>query len=174
MEKVGQTFRGKLVEHLKKGVDANKNIFMLRYEGISSSEIGDFRKSLKASGAQMYVSKNSIAQKALQELEHDKLAERIGGQTAFIWSNADAVAVSKLLIKFIKGREGVTVPAGILEGKILEQEEIKRLSELPSREVLLSMLLSTIQSPLTRLAGALNAKTREVLSILKQLSERSK
>ena len=120
----------------------------------------------------MYVSKNSIAQKALKELKQDKLAERVVGQTAFIWSNADSVAVSKVLIKFIKDRERVTVPAGIFEGKILEQEDIKRLSELPSREVLLSMLLSTIQAPLTRLAGALNAKTREVLSILKQLSEK--
>ena len=66
----------------------------------------------------------------------------------------------------------VCIAGGLLEGKELNKNDVKKLSDLPSREVLLSMLLSTIQSPLTRLAGALNAKTRDLISVLKQLSEK--
>jgi large subunit ribosomal protein L10 len=76
------------------------------------------------------------------------------------------------LVDFVKGFEGVIVQGGLLQGRILEQEDVKRLSELPTREILLAKLLSVIQSPLNRLAMALNAKTRELLSILKQLSEK--
>ena len=72
----------------------------------------------------------------------------------------------------IKDFETVIVQGGLLQGKLIEQADIKKLSELPSRDVLLSMLLSAIQSPLTRLAGALNAKTRDLVSVLKQLSEK--
>ena len=91
---------------------------------------------------------------------------------AFVWSQADAVEVAKALVKFAKECENIKIRGGLLDGKILEKDQIIQLSELPSRQVLLTMLLSTIQSPLTRLAGALSGKTQELLSILKQLSEK--
>ena len=120
----------------------------------------------------MYVSKNSLASLALKDLEREKLAESIDGQTAFIWSDSDSVEISKILVEFAKDIDTVSVSGGLLEGKILDKDDVKRLSDLPSREILLSMLLSAIQSPLTRFAQALNAKTRDLLSVLKQLSEK--
>ncbi len=80
--------------------------------------------------------------------------------------------ISKVLCKFSKECEFVKLSAGLLEGRILNLDDIKKLSELPSKQVLLALLFGTIQAPLTRLAGALNAKTQELLSILKQLSEK--
>ena len=80
--------------------------------------------------------------------------------------------MSKILVDFVKGTEDFIVQGGLLQGRVLEKNDVTRLSELPSRDVLLSMLLSSLQAPLTRLAGALNAKTRELVSVLKQLSEK--
>ena len=170
--KVGQVFRASLANRVKAGVDKNSNVFLLSYTRLSAPQMNDLRKTLKKVGADVCVSKNAIAKVALKELKHDKLAERVSGQTAIVLSNKDSVEVSKILIKFTKELENVKLQVGLLEGKILEREDIKRLSELPSREVLLAMLLGTLQAPLTRLAGALNAKTQELLSILKQLSEK--
>jgi len=59
----------------------------------------------------------------------------------------------------------------VLDGAFLTQAEVKTLSDLPSREVLLAKLLGTMSAPLTRFAGALNAKTRDMISILKQKSD---
>ena len=75
-------------------------------------------------------------------------------------------------MKFAKGNEGVNVEGGLLDGVFLSQTEVKRLADLPSREDLLAQLLQTILSPMTRLAGVMNAKSRDLLSILKQLSEK--
>ena len=172
MKRIGQIVRDRLVDRIKQGVDQNKSVFLISYSKVSGPRINDLRKNLKAIGAQVCVSKNAIAVLALKQLKQDNLAERISGQTAIIWSNADSVEVSKVLIKFIKDLENVRLQGGLLEGTILEKQDIKKLSELPSREVLLAMLLGTLQAPLSRLAGALNAKTRDLLSILKQLSER--
>ena len=172
MKKVGQLYREDLSNRIKEAIDHNSNVFLVSYSSLSGAQLNDFRKSLKKAGADVFVSKNSIARITLKNLKHDKLAERIKGQTALVWSSADSVQVSKILIKFAKDSENIKLQGGLLEGKILEQDDIKKLSDLPSREVLLSMLLGTIQAPLTRLAGALNAKTRDLLSILKQLSEK--
>ena len=172
MKRIGQIFRESLVNRVKDGVGQNGCIFVISYSQVPASQINDFRKRLKAAGADVYVSKNSIAQIALKDLNQNGLAEKITGQMAFVWSQADSVEVAKALVKFAKECENIKIRGGLLDGKILEKDQIIQLSELPSRQVLLTMLLSTIQSPLTRLAGALNGKTRELLSILKQLSEK--
>ena len=171
MKKVGQIFRENFVKHIKENVSSNGNVFLLNYSQLSGEKLSDLRKNLSNAGANMYVSRNSIAQIALKELEKEQLSKAIEGQTAFVWSSSDSVEISKILVEFAKGIDSVSVAGGRLEGKILSKADVQKLSELPSREVLLAMLLSAIQSPITRFAQALNAKTRELLSVLKQLSE---
>lgn len=172
MKRIGQAFRENLVNRVKDGIGQNGCIFVVSYSQVPASQINDFRKRLKAAGADIYVSRNSIAQIALKDLNQSALAEKITGQMAFVWSQADSAEVAKALVKFAKECENIKIRGGLLDGKILEKDQIVQLSELPSRQVLLTMLLSTIQSPLTRLVGALGGKTQELLSILKQLSEK--
>lgn len=172
MEKVGTILRKTLVLQIQDGVKESGSVFVLSYSRVSASQMDTLRKDLKRLKAHLRVSKNRLAQIALSELKQDPLAGRIAGQTAFIWSSADVVPVSKTIIKFSEQCDGVVVRGGLLEGAVLEPDDIKRLSDLPSREILLSQLLQTMISPVTRLAGSLNAKSRDLLSILKQLSEK--
>lgn len=171
MKRVGQIFRETLVNRIKDEISGKDNVFLLSYSDLSGEKINALRKELKKTSTSMVVSKNAIAQLALKEMDYSPLAEKVEKQTAFIWGNADSSAVSKILIDFEKDCNQVKVQGGILEGKVLDAQDVVKLSDLPSREVLLSMLLSAIQSPLSRLAGVLNAKTRDLLSVLKQISE---
>ena len=169
MKKVGQIYRENLANRIKKSVEDSSSIFLISYSHISGPKMNDLRKSLRSIGADVFVSRNTIARQALKELKQETFTERLKGQTAFIWSKSDSAEISKVLCKFIKDCETVKLQGGLLDGRVLEFDDIKRLSELPSRQVLLSILLGTMQAPLTRLAGALNAKTQELFSILKQL-----
>ena len=99
------------------------------------------------------------------------LGERIEGQMALVLTDADVSEISKILVKFAKDYEGFVLKGGVLDGAILSADEVRTLSDLPSREVLLAKLLGTLSAPITRFAGALNAKTRDFASILKQKSE---
>jgi large subunit ribosomal protein L10 len=171
MKKVGQLYREALVNQVKKGVTENDNTFLLSYSQVSGLQMSDLRKNLKQTGANVCVTKNSVFRLALKEVEQEELSNRVSGQTALVWGGTDSAEISKILIDFIKTSENVVVQGGLLQGRILEQADVKKLSELPSREVLLATLFATIQSPLTRFAGALNAKTRDLLSVLKQLGE---
>ena len=171
MTRVGQLYRERLVTVCREGIEKNDNLFLVSYTKINSAKIGDLRKNLKQAGAKVSVNVNSLSRRALKDLKYDDLAGRVSGQTAFIWSNADVAAVSKILVDFAKGCETFVIQGGLLSGRVLKKEDVKTISELPSREVLLAQLLGMLQAPVSRLLGAFNAKSRDLLSILKQLSE---
>ena len=172
MNKVGQIYRETMVNRVKDSVEKRSSTFLLTYSGISGPQMNTLRKGLRQIGADIYVSKKSIAQIALKNLNFENLAERLAGQTAFIWSDADSVEISKALIKFSKECEGLLIRGGLLQGQLLEKRDIERLSDLPSKQVLRSQLLGVMQSPVSRLATVINGKTRELLFLLKQLSEK--
>ncbi len=172
MGKVGKLIRETLVTNIKEKVQHSNMTFVLSYTAVSSARLGVLRKNLKKIGAHVHVSKNRIAQIALKELKQEQLAEEIKGQTAFVWTDADAVTVSKALVNFTKECETAKIQGGLLSGAYLAQHDVKRLSDLPSREVLLSRVLGVMVAPMQRLMGAMNSKSRDLLSILKQLSEK--
>lgn len=172
MKRVGQIYREQINSRIVEGIEQNESVFVMSFSGLDGSKLNGLRQELQKAGANMFVSKNTIASIVLKELKHESLAERVSSQTAFVWSNADSAAVSKVLMEFSKELDDVDIQGGVLDGQTLDQADVKRLSDLPPREVLLSTLLGTIQAPLTRFAGALNAKSRDLLSILKQYSEK--
>ncbi len=174
LKKAGHIVRDSFLNHVKDGVNKRRNIFLISYTKVSSGKMDDFRKILHRAGAEVYVSKNTIAERALRELKFERLAERIKGQTAFILSDADTVEISKALTKFVKTCDGILVQGGLLQGEVLEKKDVERLSELPAREVLIATLLGTLQSPIVRFASALNSKTYDLLNVLKQVSEQKK
>ncbi|MFT5169659.1 MAG: large subunit ribosomal protein L10, partial [Candidatus Omnitrophota bacterium] len=79
--------------------------------------------------------------------------------------------VAKAVVEFVKENDTVQVKGAVIDGVIVTAADVKVLSELPAKPVLQAMLLSTMQAPVSRLLGAFNAKSRDLLSILKQLSD---
>lgn len=172
MERVGKIFRKGLSDGIKQGVENNSSVFVFSFSALSATKMNSLRKGLRKVGAKVVVSKNRVAKIALKEIQHEALGENVNGQTAFVFSDQDSVAVSKALLDFAKSCEGLLVQGGLLDGNILRKEDVKRLADLPPKEVLQAKLLGLISAPITRLYSALNAKSRELLSILKQLSEK--
>ena len=170
--KVGTLYRQRMANSVKDGVSKKSSTFVVSYRGISSAQMNTLRKNLKRKKADVLVSKTSVARIALKEAKCEDLAASIEGQMALILSNADASEVSKVLVNFSKSYEGFVVRGGVLDGAFLSEDQVKTLSDLPSREVLLARLMGTMSAPLTRFAGALNGKTWDMISILKQKSEK--
>ena len=171
MIKVGTLYRQKIANSVKEGLTKKTSTFVVSYRGISSAKMNILRKDLRRKKAEVLVTKTSVARIALKESNQESLANSIEGQMALILSNADASEVSKVLVNFAKSYEGFTVKGGVLDGAFLSQEEVNTLSSLPSREVLLAKLLGTMIAPVSRFEGALNGKTRDLMSILKQKSD---
>jgi large subunit ribosomal protein L10 len=122
------------------------------YRGLNVAQVTELRKQLRDSGVEFKVYKNSLARRATQETNLTELDSYLVGPTAIAFSKEDVVAPAKVLADFAKKNDKLEIKAGIVEGKVVEYSEIKALADLPSREGLLSMLLSVLQAPIRNFA----------------------
>ncbi|MEH7223788.1 50S ribosomal protein L10 [Bacillus sp. JJ1566] len=136
---------------------ASKSTVVVDYRGLSVAEVTELRKQLREAGIDFKVYKNTLTRRAAEQAELAGLNDALTGPNAIAFSNEDVVAPAKILNDFAKKHEALEIKAGVIEGNIATLEEVKALADLPSREGLLSMLLSVLQAPIRNLALATKA-----------------
>ncbi|MEH6890438.1 50S ribosomal protein L10 [Bacillus sp. JJ864] len=135
----------------------SKSTIVVDYRGLTVSEVTELRKALREAGVEFKVYKNSLTRRAAEVAELTELNEYLTGPNAIAFSNEDVVAPAKVLNDFAKNHEALEIKAGVIEGKLVTVDEVKAIATLPSREGLLSMLLSVLQAPIRNLALATKA-----------------
>ncbi|WLR50950.1 50S ribosomal protein L10 [Bacillus tianshenii] len=148
-----KTLVGEIAEKLR---DSKTTIFV-DYRGLDVAEVTELRKQLREAGVEFKVYKNTMLRRAADEVELSDLNGHLVGPTAVAFGTEDVVAPAKVLNNFAKDHEALEFKVGVMEGKIMSVEEVKALAELPSREGLLSMLLSVLQAPMRNFALATKA-----------------
>lgn len=146
-----------IVEEIADKFKASASTVVVDYRGLTVSEVTELRKQLREAGVEFKVYKNSLTRRAAESAELAGLNESLTGPNAIAFSNEDVIAPAKILNDFAKKHEALEIKAGVIEGNIATVEEVKALAELPSREGLLSMLLSVLQAPIRNLALAAKA-----------------
>ncbi|GGJ75222.1 large subunit ribosomal protein L10 [Anoxybacillus voinovskiensis] len=131
---------------------ASKSTIIVDYRGLNVAEVTELRKQLREAGIEFKVYKNTLTRRALAEVGLEGLDEVLTGPNAIAFSNEDVVAPAKILNDFAKKHEALEIKAGVIEGNVATLEEVKALANLPSREGLLSMLLSVLQAPIRNFA----------------------
>lgn len=126
------------------------------YRGLSVSQVTELRKQLREAGVEYHVIKNTLTRRATAETELTELDEHLTGPSAIAFS-ADVIAPARIISDFAKKNENLKVKAGVVEGRVVDAAQIKALADLPSREGLLSMLLSVLQAPMRNFALAVKA-----------------
>lgn len=126
------------------------------YRGLNVAQVTDLRKKLREAGVEFQVIKNTVARRATAAAELTELDSALTGPTAIAFSK-DPVAGAKILTEFAKKNDKLQVKAGVVEGKVVDSAQIKALAELPSRDGMLSMLLSVLQAPIRNFALAVKA-----------------
>ena len=135
----------------------SKSTIIVDYRGLNVGEVTELRKQLREAGVEFKVYKNTMARRATAEVELTELDAQLVGPTAIAFGAEDVVAPAKIINEFAKKHDALEIKAGVIEGRIATVEEVKALAELPSREGLLSMLLSVLQAPVRNFALATKA-----------------
>jgi large subunit ribosomal protein L10 len=146
-----------IVDEIADKLKTAKTTVVVDYRGLNVSEVTELRKQLREAGIEFKVYKNSLTRRAAEASELAGLNDALTGPNAIAFSNEDVVAPAKILNDFAKKHEALEIKAGVIEGNVASLEDIKALAELPSREGLLSMLLSVLQAPIRNLALATKA-----------------
>lgn len=156
MSKVIET-KQQVVTEIADKLRASKSTIVVDYRGLTVSEATELRKQLREAGVEFKVYKNSLTRRAAESAEMAELNEFLTGPNAIAFSNEDVVAPAKVINDFAKDHEALEIKAGVIEGKLVTLDEVKAIATLPSREGLLSMLLSVLQAPIRNLALATKA-----------------
>lgn len=133
------------------------SVIVAEYRGLTVDEVTELRRALRAEGVELKVYKNKLVKRATEAAGKTELDEFLKGPNAFAFGSDDAVAPARVLAKFAKKHEALVLKAGIVEGKLLNTDEVKAISTLPNREGMYSMLLCTLKEPVAKVARILSA-----------------
>ena len=145
------------VQDIAEKFKAAASVVVVDYRGLNVSQVTELRKQLREAGVEFKVYKNSLTRRATEIVGVDGINEFLVGPNAVAFSNEDVIAPAKIINDFAKKNEQLEIKAGIIEGAVASAEDVKALAELPSREGLLSMLLSVLQAPMRNFALATKA-----------------
>ena len=147
---------------LKEHVSQAAYMIIADYTGMDMPTTTSLKDSLNDSGARFSVVKNRMLARSFDSNATDLLK----GQSAMIYGDGDVVEVAKIINKFRKENEVPLIKGGIFEGKSINAEEVEELAKLPSKEVLYSMLVGTLQAPMSQVVGVMNNKVSSLVYVL--------
>jgi large subunit ribosomal protein L10 len=147
-----------VVNQAKEKLEKASSFVLVDYKGINVEDVTELRSRFRAAGVEYKVYKNTLVKRATSEIGLSAIHEQLQGTVAIAFGYGDVVAPAKVLNQFIKEhpKTTISVKAGVVEGKIMDAAQMRALGDLPSKEILLSMLLGALQGSIRNLAYSLD------------------
>lgn len=145
-----------VVQEISEQIKEAQSVVVVDYCGLTVAEDTQLRKQLREAGVTYKVYKNTLVNFAIKGTDFESLAPALEGPNAFAISTTDATAPARILAKFAKTAPALEIKAGVVEGTFYDEDGMKIIATIPSREELLSKFLGSIQSPITNFARVLN------------------
>jgi large subunit ribosomal protein L10 len=136
------------------------------YRGLTVAEIGDLRKKLRETGAELIVAKNTLTLIAAKQAGYGALEPLLAGPTALAFAYDDVAKTAKAINEFNRGPKKLVVRGGMLGKSLLASNAVDQVAQLPSREQVLAQIVGGIASPVAGVVGVINAAITNVLYVL--------
>ena len=159
------------VKELSESFSRAKAIYFTEYHGLNVGDITKLRSEFFKADVEFKVAKNTLIKLAAEENKIAGLEEILKGSTALAIAYEEPVSPAKVIKEFTKENELPSVKGILFDGEIMPGEDFKRLANLPSKEELLSKLVSMLNNPLQKLVSTLNAPLQNVAGALNNLKE---
>ena len=162
----------KVVDDLVENLSSAKVIVIADYRGITVEQDNVMRRDLSKAGVEYKVVKNTLTKLAVDQIGLKELDSCLKGPTSIAFSKNDIVAPAKILNEYSEKYGHVKLKAGVVEGKVINVDEIKALAKLPPKEVLLARVLGGLNAPLAGLVNVLNANIAGLARVLNAIAEK--
>ena len=152
----------------------SKSAMVVSFTKLTVNKDQEFRNSLRAAGAQYQVVKNTLARIAVKGTDYEQATDSFKGVTAIAWTENDPVILSKAISKFMKDNADIyTFKSGVVDGKLVDLQQLTTIANLPSKEELISKLLYVLNAQAQRIVTVINAVPRDLAVVIKQIGEKS-
>ena len=159
-------------EELREHLAAANTVFLMENAGLNVNELNKLRSKIHGTEATYRVVKNSVVRLAVDGTDLQGISPFLVGPKALAFTPGDATELGKILKDFIKDHPALSFKEAIMEGQVLDPEQAEAVASLPSRDELISKLLYVLQSPMRRLAVALNGPIQNLASVVHQIAEK--
>jgi len=160
-----------LVADMKDRLNNAQAAFLVDYQGLDVETLNILRNELRQTGSEFQVVKNRLVKLACQDTETESLKEHFVGPCALTIAHDDVVAPAKVLVDFSKNQKNLELKVGQISGRMMDANAIKRLAELPGRDVLLAQTLSAMKEVPTSFVRVLNGVVVSLLNVLKAIGD---
>lgn len=145
-----------IVEEISASIKDAQSVVLVDYRGLTVEQDTQLRKNLREAGVTYKVYKNTMMNFAFKGTEFEGLTQYLEGPSAMALSKDDATAPARIIAQFAKTADKLEIKAGVVEGTVYDAKGIAAIASIPSREVLISRLLGSMQSPITNFARVMN------------------
>ncbi len=145
-----------IVEEISAGIKEAQSVVLVDYRGLTVEEDTELRKKLREAGVVYKVYKNTMMNFAFKGTDFEGLAPYLNGPSAMAYSTEDATAPARVLAEFAKKAKALEIKAGVVEGNVYDAKGMEAIASIPSRDVLISRLLGSMQSPMANFARVIN------------------
>ena len=160
------------IAEIAENIDQSEAIFAVDYRGITVAQVAELRAKLRDADATFKVVKNSLTERAADQVGAEALKDFLAGPTALTFVRGDAATAAKTIADYARATQLLPFKGGLMEGAALDVEQIRSLSRLPSREVLYSQLVGVVASPISGLVRTLGALIGGLAVALGQVQEK--
>jgi large subunit ribosomal protein L10 len=160
------------IEALAAEIDGASAVFAVDYRGISVSQAAELRTKLRDADATFQVVKNSLTERAADQVGAESLKALLSGPTALTFVRGDAATAAKAIADQARATQLLPFKGGLMDGDVLDAEQIRAISRLPSREALYGQLVGIVASPISGLVRTLSALVGGLAVALSQVREK--
>lgn len=158
------------VEELKASFTSANAAVLTEYRGLTVKSLKELRRTLGEDGTYA-IAKNTLTQIAAREAGIEGLEAQLTGPTAIAFISGDVAAAAKSLRNFAKDNPLLVIKGGVMDGKVLDADEVKKLADLESREVLLAKLAGAMNGSMAKAAALFNAPLSQAARLLAALQD---
>ena len=148
-------------------------LYLTDFTGLNVKLMTVLRRRIRESGGRYQVVKNRLAKRAFDDLDLAGLEPHLSGPTGIVFGKTDAVEPARVLVDFAKeNAERPAFKVGVVEGRIIGEEQFLKVEALPARDVLIAQLVGAFEGPMAAFVGALEGKLQEFAGLLDALREK--
>lgn len=162
------------VAALKESMGSCAGLVFFDYRGVTVSQLTDLRRELAKTSSSMKICKNSLVDIALKDLGREVKDEMFINPTAVVFAKDDMPSAAKVISEAAKKNDKIKIKGGYMGEDLLDPANVQVVANIPPREVLLSHLVTALESPISSFANTLQSVISELAYVLDSVEEEKK
>ena len=170
---MNKTEKAESVSQINGFIENATALFLVDYHGVDVADINQLRRDFRKEGTTYKVFKNTLLKRALKEKGgYDDILDKLTGMTGVAFAGENFVAPAKIIKKYFDAKGNFKFKGCYIESSFYDEDKLNALASMPTKEEIMASIIGSVQNPAQGIVGAINAVTRDIVSLVDQISKK--